>query len=85
MGQIGEKSFQVPQGIGREYASLCNDYNPIHISSIAAKAFGFKSTIAHGMWVVGKIMATSMSHFMEFQNMFEHLEGEKKICDTVFN
>ena len=31
-----------------EWAALCKDYNPIHISSLAAKAFGFPGKIAHG-------------------------------------
>jgi acyl dehydratase len=34
------------------YASLSRDYNPIHMSSILAKAFGFKHKIAHGNLVV---------------------------------
>lgn len=44
-------SIEVPSNIGRQYASLCKDYNPIHISSLLAKLFGFKRSIAHGMWV----------------------------------
>jgi acyl dehydratase len=77
--KIGEKTFRVPKTVGKEYANLCNDYNPIHISTIAAKLFGFKSAIAHGMWVVGNVMGTSMAEFMEFQHMFEHLEGQKAV------
>ena len=34
------------------YASLSRDYNPIHMSTILAKLFGFKRKIAHGNLVV---------------------------------
>lgn len=44
-------SFSVPKNIGRQYARLCGDCNPIHISSLLAKLFGYKRSIAHGMWV----------------------------------
>jgi hypothetical protein len=40
----------VPSGTGRKYARVCGDWNPIHISTITAKLFGFKSEIVHGMW-----------------------------------
>lgn len=43
--------IDVPRNIGRQYAGLCKDYNPIHISVLLAKLFGFRRTIAHGMWV----------------------------------
>jgi len=31
-----------------KWASVCKDYNPIHVSSILAKLFGFPGKIAHG-------------------------------------
>lgn len=36
------------------WAAFCKDYNPIHVLSWAAKAFGFPGTIAHGNLVVGQ-------------------------------
>src|SRR3954468_2939139 len=36
---------------GRRYAKVSGDVNPIHLSGLTAKAFGFKRAIAHGMWV----------------------------------
>lgn len=33
---------------GKKYAAICKDFNPIHISSLLAKAFGFKKDLAHG-------------------------------------
>ena len=31
--------------------------NPIHLSGLTAKAFGFKRAIAHGMWVKARVLA----------------------------
>lgn len=45
----------IPEKIGRRYAKICSDYNPIHISKLMAKLMGFKRDIAHAMW------ATSLS------------------------
>jgi hypothetical protein len=53
--RIGEvhpaASWRVPDDAGRRYAAVSGDVNPIHLSGLAAKAFGFKRAIAHGMWV----------------------------------
>ncbi|MCZ2803619.1 MaoC/PaaZ C-terminal domain-containing protein [Modestobacter sp. VKM Ac-2983] len=43
--------WQVPADTGRRYAAVSGDVNPIHLSGVTAKAFGFKRAIAHGMWV----------------------------------
>jgi len=32
------------------YAAVSGDRNPIHVSTLGARAFGFPKTIAHGMW-----------------------------------
>lgn len=34
----------------RNYAEASGDRNPIHMSNLSAKAFGFPQAIAHGMW-----------------------------------
>ncbi len=46
--------WQVPADMGRKYAKISHDYNPIHLSAISAKMFGFKQAIAHGMWSLAK-------------------------------
>ncbi|MBN4927688.1 MaoC family dehydratase N-terminal domain-containing protein [Hoyosella rhizosphaerae] len=46
-----------PKLIGK-YADVSGDRNPIHISKIGAKAFGFPSVIAHGMWSAAAILGT---------------------------
>jgi acyl dehydratase len=44
-------TWRVPDDAGRRYAKVSGDVNPIHLSGLTAKAFGFKRAIAHGMWV----------------------------------
>lgn len=53
----------VPSNTGRRYAKLSGDYNPIHISAISAKAFGFKKPIAHGMWTLARAVSAFVSHY----------------------
>jgi hypothetical protein len=50
-------TFKIPHNIGKRYAKICQDYNPIHISNILAKVFGYKRSIAHGMWVLTRAAA----------------------------
>ncbi|HKC29510.1 MAG TPA: MaoC/PaaZ C-terminal domain-containing protein [Jatrophihabitans sp.] len=47
----------VPGDIGRRYAAVSGDRNPIHLHSLTAKAFGFPSAIAHGMWLKARTLA----------------------------
>lgn len=42
--------FRVTPADIQEYAQASGDKNPIHVSSVGAKAFGFPAVIAHGMW-----------------------------------
>ncbi|MFT4907226.1 MAG: acyl dehydratase [Oleispira sp.] len=43
--------------LGRRYALVSGDSNPIHLFSLSAKLFGFKGHIAHGMWSKARIVA----------------------------
>lgn len=49
--------WRLPAGLGREYARVSGDVNPIHLTALTAKAFGFPRTIAHGMWVHARALA----------------------------
>jgi len=42
---------------GRHYAGISQDYNPIHLSALSAKLFGFKKAIAHGMYSMASGLA----------------------------
>lgn len=43
-------NIEAPESIGRQYAKVSGDSNPIHMHALSAKAFGFPRAIAHGMW-----------------------------------
>ena len=49
--------WRVPTDMGRRYAKISGDYNPIHISKIMAKIFGFKRDLIHGMWSAARLLS----------------------------
>jgi hypothetical protein len=51
------RSFDVPADIGRRYAPISGDYNPIHLSALSARGLGFPRAIAHGMWSLARATA----------------------------
>ncbi|MCB9793877.1 MAG: acyl dehydratase [Alphaproteobacteria bacterium] len=50
-------SWRVPEDLGRRYARIAGDMNPIHQYAWAAKLFGFKRHIIHGMWSLARCLA----------------------------
>jgi hypothetical protein len=50
-------TWRLPGDLGRRYASVSGDMNPIHMHSLSAKAFGFPTAIAHGMWTNARCLA----------------------------
>lgn len=57
--QVGDRPhavWKVPGDIGRRYAAVSGDVNPIHMNGLAAKAFGMPGTIAHGMWAKARVL-----------------------------
>ena len=49
--------WDVPADTGRRYAAVSGDRNPIHLSPLTARMFGFRTAIAHGMWTKARILA----------------------------
>ena len=49
-------TWRIPDDAGRRYAKVSGDVNPIHLSGLTAKAFGFKRASAHGMWVKARVL-----------------------------
>ncbi|MGC5698900.1 acyl dehydratase [Pseudomonas sp. NFXW11] len=43
--------------LGRRFAQVSGDFNPIHTSWLGARLFGFRRPIAHGMWTLGRALA----------------------------
>ncbi len=57
--QVGAVAqVRVPGDEGRRYAAVSGDRNPIHLHSLSARAFGFSSAIAHGMWLKARTLAS---------------------------
>ena len=50
--------WRVPVDLGRRYASVSGDVNPMHLNPLAARAFGFPRALAHGMWTKAHALAT---------------------------
>jgi acyl dehydratase len=53
----GAALWTVPALTARRYAQVSGDRNPIHTSRLAARAFGFRRRIAHGMWTAARSLA----------------------------
>jgi acyl dehydratase len=49
--------WKVGGDLGRRYAAVSGDRNPIHMHSLTAKPLGFPSAIAHGMWTKARCLA----------------------------
>lgn len=49
--------WRLPAGLGRRFAAVSGDVNPIHMNSVTAKAMGFPTTIVHGMWSQARMLA----------------------------
>lgn len=47
-------TWRLPADLGRRYAAVSGDRNPIHLYPLTARAFGFPRQIAHGMWSMGR-------------------------------
>ncbi|MDZ3827392.1 MaoC family dehydratase [Pseudomonas monsensis] len=54
--------WKAPTDIGRQYARVSGDYNPIHLSAASAKVFGFPTAIAHGLWNKARTLAALADH-----------------------
>ena len=61
--QVSELTrWKAPADIGRRYARVSGDYNPIHLSAFTAKLFGFPQAIAHGLWNTARTLAALGEH-----------------------
>ncbi|MHA7630642.1 MaoC family dehydratase [Corallococcus sp. M7] len=49
--------WSIPADTGRRYARASGDFNPIHLTAVTAKPFGFSRAIAHGMWTLARCVA----------------------------
>lgn len=49
--------FDAAANVGRRYAWISGDWNPIHLSGPTARLFGYRRPIAHGMWSLARCLA----------------------------
>lgn len=49
--------WRLPADLGRRYAAVAGDYNPIHLHPLSARALGFPRAIAHGFWTKSRALA----------------------------
>lgn len=54
----GVVHWKLDGALGRRYGAVSGDRNPIHLYPLTAKAFGFPTNIAHGMWTKARCLAT---------------------------
>lgn len=71
---VHSASIEADEGIGWRYARVAGDFNPIHLSKVGARLFGFNLPIVHGMWSMARCLAA-----LEPQSF----EGAKRV-DVVF-
>jgi hypothetical protein len=49
--------WRLPGDLGRRYAAVSGDRNPIHLHPLTARLLGFHRPIVHGMWTIARCMA----------------------------
>ena len=49
--------WRLPEDLGREYAGVSGDVNPIHLHPLTARAMGIRRHIAHGMWTSARTLS----------------------------
>ncbi len=49
--------WSLPGDLGRRYAAVSGDRNPIHLYALTAKPLGFPRQIVHGMWTKARCLA----------------------------
>jgi acyl dehydratase len=52
-----QADFNAASDLGRRYGAVSGDRNPIHLTALSAKAFGFRRAIAHGMWTKARALS----------------------------
>jgi acyl dehydratase len=51
------EQWRLAGDLGRRYAAVSGDRNPIHLHALTARALGFPCAIAHGMWTKARCLA----------------------------
>ena len=54
---LASAEWRLGGDLGRRYAAVSGDRNPIHMHSLTARPLGFPAAIAHGMWTKARCLA----------------------------
>jgi MaoC like domain len=60
---VNEQIIATTANIGRRYAFVSGDFNPIHLFDRTAQAFQFKQAVAHGMWSLARCIGLADASF----------------------
>ena len=62
---VYSESVDIAPDTGWRYANISGDFNPIHLTARTAKMFGFKQSVAHGMFSLGRCLGSAAPHLPE--------------------
>jgi acyl dehydratase len=54
---VPSQQWRLAPDLGRRYAEVSGDFNPIHLSPATSRLFGFRRPIIHGMWTHARALA----------------------------
>lgn len=54
-----ETTLQLAESLGRRYAAIAGDWNPIHQHAWLARPFGLRRAIIHGTWTLARALAAA--------------------------
>ncbi|MFT4296559.1 MAG: MaoC/PaaZ C-terminal domain-containing protein [Micropruina sp.] len=75
--------WRLPSELGRRYAAVSGDVNPIHLNPLAAKAFGLPGTIAHGMWTHARALAALQPRLPDSFDVSVRFSKPVRLSSTV--
>jgi acyl dehydratase len=52
-----DQQWRLPADLGRRYAAVSGDVNPIHLSPLTSRPFGFARPLVHGAWTHARALA----------------------------
>jgi hypothetical protein len=74
----GRVTWRLGGDVGRRYAAVSGDHNPIHLHSLTAKALGFPRQIAHGMWSLARCVGALENRLPGAVTVEAHLVGRTR-------
>jgi acyl dehydratase len=63
--------FDVPEAMGRRYARVAGDLNPIHQHAWLARPFGFPRAIVHGTWTLSRAIEAARAELPAYPRTIE--------------